>query len=216
VLRVTVHLDALDATLAAHGQCCRRPSQRVLAAKSDLLTHQDTLCQCHVQDVRFDRDGQVSFSEWAWFTPYHHEHADPAPDNISSDASAAPTGAGAERWGQVSDDDEIVTINLPLLGVLKAVDAKAGMFRRLAELAVKRFFYERRDDGVFEGLFMRRCALCRHCLHACIRTLRLLCPSLTELAALQASQCLLPASMRAHHVHVSLLLSSLALLACAW
>lgn len=99
-----------------------------------------------MQDVQFDRQGDVSFSEWRWFTPF--------PDSLNNSLN---NSTDFQESSQVSGSDVITTLNLPLLGTLASIEKMVGNFKGLAELAVKEFFARRQDD-MFEGLFMRRCA----------------------------------------------------------
>jgi hypothetical protein len=94
------------------------------------------------QEVRFNRQGDVSFSELHWFTPA-----------LPPDGHDNATNSQGER--PASGSDVITTLNLPLLGTLAMAEKLVGRFKALAELAVKEFF-ERRQDHMFEGLFMRR------------------------------------------------------------
>jgi hypothetical protein len=67
-------------------------------------------------------------------------------------------------WGVAEEDEElrdldadmIVTLNLPLMGVLRTIDASSGQFKQLLSLAVKEFM-EHSADAPTEGLFMTRC-----------------------------------------------------------
>ena len=144
-----------------------------------------------VQDMRFDRTGEASFHEWPRFTPYNESDNDapyytlvdtPDDDDSSETGSAAGYKSGHERR-QLSDDDVVTTVNLPLLGVLRTIDAHTGPFKGLAELAVQQFF-ARATYGTFDGIFMRRCSfvcpvcsLCLPCLFALLALfVRSVCP----------------------------------------
>ena len=160
-----------------------------------------------VQDMSFDRTGEASFHEWPRFTPYNESDNDapyytlvdtPDDDDSSETGSAAGYKSGHERR-QLSDDDVVTTVNLPLLGVLRTIDAHTGPFKGLAELAVQQFF-ARATDGTFDGIFMRRCTFVWPCLFALfalfVRSVCPLCslclPSLFALFALfaQVQLCL--------------------------
>lgn len=69
------------------------------------------------------------------------------------------SGMTPDRLGRprCARDDVITTLNLPLLGVLRAVD-EVSSFRAFVEVAIKQFFIQQRDSGKFDGLFMHRCA----------------------------------------------------------
>ena len=130
-----------------------------------------------MQDVLFERGGRVSFSDYHWFTPYPAADANATSaadaslqrdtDNFSTDRHHGAAGTDNEEqnqsWRGLSDADEVVTLNLPLLGVLGAIEKSAGRFRVLAEVAVKQFFDREINSGRFEGLFMRRCELRGEC-----------------------------------------------------
>ena len=92
--------------------------------------------------MRFSRDGVVSFSEYHWFTPLE------------------PGTAGSVAGARDATHDHLVTLNLPLVGVLAAIDAGAGGFKQLAELAVEQFVAHEAAADSFQGLFMRRCGPC--------------------------------------------------------
>jgi hypothetical protein len=113
-----------------------------------------------MQDIRFDRQGQVYYQEYVYFAPH--------PDSCSDlSAESAATNGGyrgadsdlppSEQIPQCFETDEVVTLNLPLVGVLKAIDTYARPIRHLVDLAVNQFFFTHRDTGKFKGLFMRRC-----------------------------------------------------------
>jgi hypothetical protein len=107
--------------------------------------------------VEFDRSGHVSFTEWSWFT----RTSPPDANLLAFDFEAA------DSRGRDASTDEVVTLNMPLLGVLATVDRSVGTFKRFAELAVQQFFDREALRGTFEGLFMRRCvSVCCTAVHA--------------------------------------------------
>jgi hypothetical protein len=95
------------------------------------------------------RKGQVSFTQTSTVTPA----ATSQPDNLS----------GA---------DEIVTLNLPLLDVLRTIDAAAEPVATLARSAVRTYLAQPALQRTLSGFFMRRCR------PAC--ALQLLCRSLVD------------------------------------
>lgn len=142
-----------------------------------------------MQDVEFARDGDVSYREYLYFEPglgctnssSAANLAGPGADGGGSDGPRgrgrrAATGApGAEQGGlgpeshgppRCGRDDIITTLNLPLLGVLRAVD-KATAFKSFVEVAINQFFDRRKASGKFDGLFMHRCVCTATCPHAC-------------------------------------------------
>ena len=114
-----------------------------------------------LQDLRFDRQGRASFSDYHWFVPFRTTRPRAADDDVTSSMR------GYAAWGAASEDDVIVTANLPLLGVLATLDAAAGSYRRLAELAIRQWLAAASRSGQFEGLFMRRCAVAGACPAPC-------------------------------------------------
>jgi hypothetical protein len=115
-----------------------------------------------VQDVKFDREGRVYFSEYIWLEAEegcsaHAQRNAAAVEQTHKREREANTPPSLHKAPRCSREDTLVTLNLPLLGVLRTVDAQAGSYRNLVDLAIKRFFFARRASGMFEGLFMRRC-----------------------------------------------------------
>lgn len=111
------------------------------------------------------RNGESSAATTGTHADTHPTHdtaaADGTPFEVNSrgdqGGGAPDDAAGVHRWaGGLSDADEIVTLNLPLLGVLAAIDKRAGPFRHLAALAVRRFFFAQRGSDRYSGLFTSR------------------------------------------------------------
>jgi hypothetical protein len=113
---------------------------------------------CCVQAIRFDRSGQVYYQEYVYFTPHPHSC-----NEISAESASGGGYMGADsdlppskQTPQCFETDVIVTLNIPLVGVLKVIDMNAGRVRHLIDLAIHQFFYMNRGTGKFKGLFMRR------------------------------------------------------------
>lgn len=126
-----------------------------------------------MQDVRFDRNGDVYFQEYVYFTP-HPDSCSKQETGTASNAAGGYKGADSdvppsEQVPQCFETDELVTLNLPLIGVLKVVDNNAWQIRHLIDLAIQRFFYANRGSAKFNGLFMRRCVASPY-VHAAIDT----------------------------------------------
>lgn len=126
-----------------------------------------------MQDVTFrEPDLAVSFRDHAWLT--HYPAADgaattpaPSPSHIGSFAgwpwfATAPENEGLlgrpPENAHIAEDDVVVTLNMPLLGVLRTIDATTGPLAVLAQTAVQTYYQHPELVGKFEGLFMRRCA----------------------------------------------------------
>jgi hypothetical protein len=126
-----------------------------------------------MQDVAFrEPDLAVSFRDYAWLT--HYTAADsaattpvPSPSHIgifagwpwfaTAPEEDQPPGGSPESTRSM-EDDVVVTLNLPLLGVLRTIDQTTGPLAGLAQAAVQTYFQNPELAGKFDGLFMRRCA----------------------------------------------------------